>query len=87
MNKGEPSISSRAWGIYQKAIRAEVEPEHKGEYLVINVETSEYEVGPDQIEVMKRAAAKYPAQALFAMRVGHLTMGKIGGEIRVVPTR
>lgn len=72
------AIAQRAWELYQRRIRQAVEPEHMGEFLVINVDTGDYLLDKDDVAVMERAAALYPPGSLFGMRVGHSTMGRIG---------
>jgi hypothetical protein len=63
---------------YERKIKAEVEPEHVGKYLVINVETGEYELGDDYMETSNRAIARFPNDLRYAMRIGHDSMGFIG---------
>jgi hypothetical protein len=71
-------IAARARTIYEQRIRSLVEPQHTGEYLVINVETGEYELDPDDETVSRRAYEKYPSAALYGMRVGYPAWGRIG---------
>src|SRR4051812_15425703 len=71
-------VAARARAIYEERIRSLVEPEHRGEFLVIDVDTGEYELGADDVAVMKRAASKHPAYSLYGMRIGYRTMGRIG---------
>jgi hypothetical protein len=71
-------VGTRGREIYEQQIRAKVEPEHNGKYLVINVETGEYEIDADDVAVMKRAAAKRAPETLYGMRIGHRSMGRMG---------
>lgn len=71
-------VAQRAREIYERDIRAKVEQDNKGKYLVIDIESGKYEVGENDIAVMKRAAEKYPEGTLFIMRIGHKAMGFIG---------
>ena len=71
-------ISKRGREIYAEKLRDLLEPEHTGEFLVINVETGEYEPDKDQVTVMERAAANHPVETLYGMRVGFAVMGRIG---------
>ena len=71
-------FAQRAERIYCERLRAILEPGHRGEYLVINVDTGEYEVDPDHLAASDRMIAKHPATSLFAMRVGYRALGKIG---------
>lgn len=71
-------VAARGRAIYEERIRSRVEPEHVGEFLVIDVDTGEYEMGADEVAVMKRAAARHPVHSLYGMRIGYRTMGRIG---------
>jgi hypothetical protein len=73
-------LAARGRAIYEEKIRSSVEPEHVGEFLVIDVDTGEYEIGTDDVAVMKRAAASHPAHSLYGMRIGYRTMGRIGAR-------
>jgi hypothetical protein len=71
-------IAARGKAIYDRQIRALVEPQHIGKYLVINVETGEYELDADDETASRRAYQKYPGGALYGMRVGYPAWGRIG---------
>lgn len=73
-------VAARGKAIYEERIRSSVEPEHVGEFLVIDVDTGEYEMGADDVAVMKRAAAGRPVNSLYGMRIGYRTMGRIGAR-------
>jgi hypothetical protein len=71
-------IASRGKAIYEQQIRPKVEPEQIGKYLVINIETGEYEMDDDEVAVSQRAYAKHPGAPLFGMRIGSGAWGRIG---------
>jgi ferredoxin len=73
-------VAARGRAIYEEQIRSRVEPEHEGEFVVIDVDTGEYEIGKDDVALMKRAAERHPVHSLYGMRVGHRTMGRIGAR-------
>lgn len=68
-------VAARGRAIYEERIRTQVEPEHNGKFVVIDIETGEYELDADDVAAMKRAAQKHPAESLYGMRVGHRTSG------------
>lgn len=78
-------VAARGRAIYEQQIRAKVEPEHTGKFLVVDVETGEYELDEDDVAAMKRAAAKHPSDVLYGMRIGYRTMGRIGTRWGRVP--
>lgn len=64
-------IAERARELYERQIRAQVEPENTGKYLVIDIESGEYELDEDKFAASDRAHAKHPDGALYAMRIGY----------------
>jgi len=71
-------VAARGRAIYEQAIRDKVEADNRGKYLVIDINTGEYEMDEDDVAAMKRAAANHPDGVLYGMRVGYPTMGRIG---------
>lgn len=69
--------------IYERAIRAQVEPEHKGELLVINIETGEYEMDADDTAALDRAKARFGDAKTFTLRVGYPTAYRLGRRVQV----
>jgi hypothetical protein len=49
-----------------------------GEYLVINIETGEYELNANDEVASQRAHQKYPGAVLYGMRIGYPAWGRIG---------
>ena len=73
-------IATRAKALYEQDIRAKVEANNEGKYLVIDIETGDYEMDKDQFVASMRAVEKNPDGARFAMRIGYRTLGHIGGK-------
>jgi hypothetical protein len=74
-------IVRRGKELYDREIRPKVEAGNKGKILVIDIETGAYEIDSDQLAAAERALAKHPDAALFAMRIGYPTMGRIGAQL------
>jgi hypothetical protein len=72
-------IALRGKLLYQQ-LCPQLEPAHRGRFLVINVETGAYELGEDHVAVSDRAAAKHPGAPLFAVRIGYPTLGRMGAS-------
>ena len=64
--------------IYHARLKVELERDHFHEFAVINVDTGEYEVAPDDVEAVDRALARWPDGRFYAVLVGHPSMGRIG---------
>lgn len=67
--------------IYEREIRAKVEPEHDGEFLVVDVTTGSYEVGESDMAVSDRALRKNPDAVLYFLRVGRRAAYPIGAGL------
>ena len=71
-------IVRRGQALYEEKIRPQVELTQKGKFLVLDIETSDYEIDVDELAAVKRAKAKNPNAALYILRVGHSTAYRLG---------
>ena len=76
-------VASRGETIYRREIRDKVEPKHKGKFLVIDIETGEYEMNADDLVATKRLLAKHPDAVVYGLQIGSLTAYRIGGHFSV----
>ncbi len=53
-----------------KRIRDQLEKEHRGEFLTINVDTGEYWLGRTAAEADKKGRENYPDEVFYLARVG-----------------
>jgi hypothetical protein len=74
-------IAQRGESLYEATIRAEVEPQHHGKYLALDVETGDYEIDSDEMAALDRAAAKRPHPLLYLLRIGYPAAHRIGGVL------
>jgi hypothetical protein len=73
-------IATRAEKLYEQEIRAKVEAGNVGKYLAVDIETGDYVVDEDEMNVIKRAMEKHPGGAFHLLRIGYPTMGRIGAN-------
>jgi len=73
-------VEFRGEEIYDRQIRQHVEAGNKGKFVVIDIETGEYEVDDDDLQATKRALAKRPDAVLYGVRVGYPTAYTLGGH-------
>ena len=76
-------VAQRGEAMYEREIRARVEPEHMGQFVVIDIETGDYELDADDLAATKRALAKRPGAVLYGLRVGFPTAYRLGGGVTV----
>ena len=74
-------IVARGKEIYAKQLRAKLEPQNIGKFLVIDIETGEYEMDEDDLAASMRASRKKPGGARYGMRIGSPTSGTIGNAL------
>lgn len=73
-------IVARGRRYYDEHLRAELEPAHKGEYLVLDIETGEYELDADERLAFVRAWERRPGGIFFFHRIGYRAAGRIGSR-------
>ncbi len=76
-------VESRGEEIYERQIRRRVETGNTGKFVVIDIETGEYEVDQDDLQATKRALAKRPDAVLYGLRVAYPTAYTLGGHTAV----
>ena len=74
-------VESRGEEIYERQIREDVEPGNKGKFVVIDIETGDYEVDEDDLQATKRALAKRSDAVLYGLRIGYPAAYTLGGHI------
>ena len=79
-------IGRRGEELYDQHIRAQVEPQHTGEYLALDVGSGDYEIGPSYALLTQRLRARHPNAAVYILRIGYPVAARIGGAfLRTVP--
>jgi hypothetical protein len=64
--------------IYERDIRAQVEPESKGKVVAIDIETGDYVVDENALTASERLLAARPDAEIWCVRVGHRALHHIG---------
>lgn len=73
-------IAQRGQALYDQQLRAQMEASHPGQFLVLDIETGDYEIDVDDVAAIQRAKAKHPDAALYILRVGAPTAYWLGGQ-------
>ena len=68
--------------IYERDIRPHVEPEHIGEVIAIDVDSSDYALADSASAAAKRLRERRPEAQVWLMRVGYETLRSFGGGSR-----
>lgn len=78
-------IVERAETMYRARIQPLVEPRDNGKYLILDIDTGDYEIDQDEVAATKRAQQRHPNGTLVALRVGFPATYNLGG--RFVPSQ
>lgn len=74
-------VVRRGVELYEQGIRSRVEAGNHGKYVVIDIETGDYEVGDDYTVLTDQLHVRRPDAALCTLRVGYSAVGRIGGRL------
>ena len=74
---GEIAKKGEEW--YDKKLKAELEPTHKGRFVAIEVSTGEYVLANTPESALEQAREKYPGKFFHLMRVGYPGVFGSGG--------
>lgn len=74
-------IARRGREIYESNIRPEVERDHDGRFLVVDITTGHYEIADDELSAFERAEEKNPRGSFFLLRVGRRAAHRLGGRL------
>ena len=74
-------VAARGKEIYQQQIQDIVEPEHKGKFLSVDIETGDYEIGTGDLSPTMRLLDKRPDAVIYSLRIGFPAAHRIGFKI------
>ncbi len=76
-------VAARGEAIYNQEIRSKVESQFKGDYLVLDIESGEFEIDQDDLVATKRLLARCPDAVLYGLRIGYVAAYRLGGFSKV----
>lgn len=65
--------------IFNTQIRPQIPSEHRGMYLVLDIDSGEYEVDREDLQATKRLLARCPEAVVYGLRIGHPSAYRLGG--------
>jgi hypothetical protein len=74
-------IGRRGQEIYERDIRPKVMPQHKGKFLVLDIETGQYEIDADDSQAEERLKARVPGAVMCGVRIGYTSAYTLGGRM------
>jgi hypothetical protein len=76
-------ITRRGQEIYDRQIRDQVEPQHIGKFLVVDIDSGDYEIDTDSLAASDRILARCPNGTLYYVRIGYPAAHRLGGRFTV----
>ena len=64
-------VSTLGETIYRERIQSSVEPAKRGSFVVIDIESGDYEVGTSDAAATRRLLNRRPDSVTYGIRVGH----------------
>jgi hypothetical protein len=74
-------VCDRGEKIYEEQIKHLVEPREKGKFIVIDIESGDYEVDDEELEAFDRLKERLPNAVTFMGRVGYKAAYHIGSGL------
>ncbi|MDP3723499.1 MAG: hypothetical protein Q8R91_08395 [Candidatus Omnitrophota bacterium] len=62
---------------FYRHLRARLEPRHKGDIVAIEVESGQYIVGKDELQVALKAVKGFPGKKFSFFRIGYPAVHKL----------
>ena len=75
-------IADRGEQIYRERLRGQVRDGNVGKYLVIDIDSEDYEIGTEHLPTAKQLRARHPDASLYGMRIGYKAAVSFGGALR-----
>ena len=85
MNETMPDpaeTGARAREIYQRDLKSKLEPSFTGKYIIIDVDSGDYEMGDDVLAISKTLRDRRPNGRRHLLRVGYPAAGRLGARPR-----
>jgi hypothetical protein len=81
MSPATSELGDKAYALYER-LRPEIEtPDNIGKFIVMEVESGDYEIDEQGIESSHRLQARHPGAVLYALRIGYKTAASFCGGL------
>jgi hypothetical protein len=70
--------AKRGQSIYDRTLRAQLEPRHRGEVVAIDIDSAAYAVAGDVLAACEKLLARVPDAEIWVVRVGQPAVYHLG---------
>ena len=74
-------IAQRGNELYRQMIRDQVLPHQKGKFLVLDIESGDYEVDEDDLSAEEVLRLRRPTGIFFGLRIGYTSAYTLSGRM------
>jgi hypothetical protein len=67
--------------IYRQKIRDKVMPQHKGKFLILDIESGDYEMDEDDLTAEEKLRARRPDGVFLGLRIGYKAAYTLAGSL------
>jgi hypothetical protein len=71
-------IAERGEALYRQRIAGELDAADGGRFIVIDIETGEFEIDDDDLAATERVLARRPDAVTYGLRIRHVTAYRLG---------
>ena len=71
--KEQAEVLTKGEHIYLKNLKEELEKDHLGEYVAIDVDTGIYILDPNRLALVKKAQAQFGDKLFYTVQIGNLS--------------
>jgi hypothetical protein len=76
----EDDIAHRAEQIYERELRSQLEPTHRGEFLAIEPLSGDHYLGRTYNEAIQASRRAHPDRLCYCLRIGHPVAVELGNS-------
>lgn len=77
-NYSPEEVASRGEEIYERDIRPKLDDSCREKFVVIDIESGDYEIDEHDVEASLRLLERRPEGVLFGIRIGHRAAYRLG---------
>ena len=74
-------VAQRGNAIYHRDIRAKVMPQQKGKFLILDIQSGDYEIDSDDLSAEEKLRARRHDGIFFGLRIGYTSAYTLAGRM------